>query len=187
MGYVAAAILVLVLVLVHGLGLVASAALNIAYCVFAAAMSLVNAVNGEPVVFLHGRIAAEATAGTTISYEVARLPDASPYADRRSNNLIAIEARNASRWPVTEISPRCTVGFADGDWAYLTVDTRAERMRLDDVGRASTAVAPGGTLRASLRTGEVRHSSPVVRADCAFDLTVPWWIWASEMPQDRRS
>jgi len=179
LGYVVAGLLVL--------AAVAYAAVNIAYWVFAAAMSLVNAVHGEPLVYLHGRIVREAAAGTTISYEVVRLLDASAYADRRSSNLVVIEARNVSRWPITSIEPRCTVAFADGDWAYLTPDTRAERTRLDDTGRVSTAVAPGATLRASLRTGEVRHSSPVVRADCRFDLSVPWWIWASEMPQDGRS
>ena len=179
LGYVVAAILVL--------GLVAYTAVNLGYYAFAATMSVVNAVHGEPVVFLHGRITAEATAGTTIRYEVVRLPSASAYADRFSINLIVIEARNASRWPITGISPRCTLAFADGDWAYLTPDTRAERTRLDDTGEVSTAVPPGGTLNVSLRTAEVRHSSPVVRADCRFDLSVPWWIWASDMPRDRRS
>lgn len=179
LGYAVAAILVL--------GLVAYTAVNVAYYAFAAAMSVANAVSGEPVVFLHGRIIAEATAGTSIRYEVVRLHDASPYADRRSTNLIVIEARNASRWPVTAISPRCTIAFSDGDWAYLTVDTRADRTRLDDTGEVPTAVAPGATLKVSLRTAEVRHSSPVVRADCRFDLSVPWWIWSSEVPRDRRS
>lgn len=179
MGYVVAGLLVL--------AAVAYAAVNIAYWMFAAAMSLVNAVHGEPLVYLHGRIVREAMAGTTISYEVVRLPDASAYADRRSSNLVVIEARNASRWPITGIDPRCTVAFTDGDWAYLTVETRVERTRPDDTGEVSTAVPPGGTLRASLRTVEVRHSSPVVRADCRFHLSVPWWIWASETPRERRS
>jgi hypothetical protein len=178
LGYVVAAILVL--------GVVAHAALNVAYWGFAAAMSVANALHGEPVVFLHGRIMREAAAGTTIRCEVVRLPDLSAYADRRSNNRVVFEAVNRSRWPITEITPRCTVAFADGDWAYLRVDERAERTRLDETGGVSTAVAPGGTLRASLRTAEVRHSSPVVRADCAFDLSVPWWVWASEMPRERR-
>ena len=179
LSYVAAAIFVL--------GLVAYAALNIAYLGFAAAMSVVNAFSGEPVVYLHGRILREAEAGATIRYEVVRLPSASAYADQFSINLIVIEARNASRWPITGISPRCALAFADGDWAYLTPDTRAERTRLDDTGEVSTAVPPGGTLRASLRTAEVRHSNPVVRADCRFDIAVPWWVWASDMRRDQRS
>ena len=179
MGYVTAAILVL--------GVIAYAAVNLGYYAFAATMSVVNALHREPIVYLHGRILCEAEAGTTIRYEVVRLPDASAYADRRSNSLIVIEARNASRWPIASVDPRCTVGFADGGWAYLGVDTRAERTRLDDSRRVSTAVPPGGSLRASLRTAEVRHSSPVLRADCRFDLSVPWWVWASEMPKDRRS
>ena len=39
----------------------------------------------------------EAAAGTTIRYEVVRLPDASAYADRYSDNRIVFEAANASR------------------------------------------------------------------------------------------
>ncbi|GAA0607213.1 hypothetical protein GCM10009416_50250 [Craurococcus roseus] len=74
MGYTVVALLIL--------GVIASAAVNVGYWVFAAAMSVVNAMSAEPVVFLHGRIIAEATAGTTIRYEVVRLHDASPYADR---------------------------------------------------------------------------------------------------------
>jgi len=178
-GYVVVALLIL--------AAVAYAAMNVAYWAFAAAMSVANNPCGEPIVYLHGRILAEATAATTIRYEVVRLPDASAYADRPFHNLIAIQARNASRWPITDIAPRCTLAFADGRSADLTVDTRAERTRLDDAGRVSTAVAPGGTLRASLRTNEVRHDSPVVRADCAFDLSVPWWVWASDMPREQRS
>ena len=111
-----------------------------------------------------------------------RQSSTSAYADRFSDHRIVFEAVNRSRWPVTSISPRCTLAFADGSWASLTADTRAERRRLDDPGHVSTAVPPGGTVKASLRTDTVRHDSPVVRADCAFDLSVPWWIWASDMP-----
>lgn len=178
MGYVVAGLLIL--------AAVAYAAVNVGYYAFAAAMTVVNAVSGAPVVHLHGRILREAEAGTMIRYEVVRLPSASAYAERFSNHLVVLEARNASRWPINAIEPRCTVAFADGDRAYLTVDTRAERKRLDDDGRVSTAVAPGGMLKVSLRTAEVRHSSPVVRADCRFDLSVPWWVWASDVPRDRR-
>ena len=175
MGYIVAGILIL--------AAVAWAAVNLGYFAFAAAMSVANAVSGEPVVHLHGQIMREAEAGTTIRYEVVRLPSASAYADRFSDHRIVFEAVNRSRWPVTSISPRCTLAFADGSWASLTADTRAERRRLDDPSRVSTAVPPGGTVRASLRTDTVRHDSPVVRADCAFDISVPWWIWASEAPR----
>lgn len=179
MPYLVAALLIL--------AAVAYAAVVLGYYVFAAAMSVADAFSSQPIVYLHGRILAEATAGTTIRYEVVRLPDASPYADSRSHNLIAFEARNASRWPVTAIEPRCTVAFYDGDWSYLTPDIRAERTRLDDTGEISTAVPPGGTLKVSIRTAEIRHSSAVVRADCQFDLSVPWWIWASGMLRNQRS
>ena len=175
MGYVVAAILIL--------AAVAWAAVNLSYYAFAVVMSVANAANGDPVVFLHGRIMSEAEAGTTIRYEVVRQPSASAYRGRFSDHLIVFEARNASRWPVTGITPHCTLAFADGGWASLTADTRAERTRLDDTGHVSTAVPPGGTLRASLRTAAVQHDSPVVRADCTFDLSVPWWFWASEMPR----
>lgn len=177
MGYVVAGILIL--------AAVAWAAVNLAYFAFAAVMSVANAANGPPIVYLHGQIMREAEAGTTVRYEVVRLPDASYYAKSFLDHRIDLEVRNASRWPVTAISPRCTLAFADGGRADLTVDTRAERKRLDDAGHVSTAVPPGGTLRASLRTATVQHDSRVVRADCTFDISVPWWIWASEMPRTR--
>lgn len=69
MGYVVAGLLVL--------AATAYAAVNVGYYAFAAAMSVVNALRGELLVFLHGRILAEAEAGTKIRYEVVRLPNAS--------------------------------------------------------------------------------------------------------------
>jgi len=138
---------------------------------------------GEPVVYLHDQIAREAEAGTTIRYEVVRLPDASPYADLYSKHAVRFEAANASRWPISSIVPDCTVRFADGDWRRLSPDTRAERTRLDDAGHVSTAVPPGGRIGVSLRTERIRHDGPVVRADCTFRLSVPWWVWASEAPR----
>jgi hypothetical protein len=175
MPYVVVGLLILVAV--------AWAAANLGYFAFAAAMSVANAARGEPVVYLHGQIMREAEAGTTIRYEVLRQLSTSAYADRFSDHRIVFEAVNRSRWPVTSISPRCTLAFADGSWASLTADTRAERRRLDDPSHVSAAVPPGGTVRASLRTDTVRHDSPVVRADCAFDISVPWWIWGAEAPR----
>lgn len=175
MGYVVAAVLIL--------AAVAWAAVNLAYFAFAAAISVANAFAAEPIAYLHGQIMREAEAGTTIRYEAVRQPGASVHRDRFADHLIVFEARNASRWPINSITPRCTLAFADGGWAALTADTRAERTRLEDTGHVSTAVPPGGTLRTSLRTATVRHDSPVVRADCTFDLSVPWWSWASEMPR----
>jgi hypothetical protein len=145
-------------------------------------MSVVNAVSREPDVYLHDRIAREAEAGTTIRYEVVRLPDASAYADRYSGNRIAFEAANASRWAISSVTPRCTLAFADGSWRALVPITRRERTSLDDGGHVSTAVPPGGRIHVSLRTERVMHDSPVVRADCEFDLSVPWWVWASQAP-----
>jgi hypothetical protein len=165
------------------LALAAYAAVNVGYLAFAAAMSMVNALSGEPVVYLHDRIMAEATAGTTVRYEVVRLPDASPYADFYSTHAVRFEAANASRWPISSITPDRTVAFADGDWRTLRPSTRAERTRLDDTGHVSTAVPPGGRIAVSLPTEPVRPDSPVVRADCTFRLSVPWWVWASEMPR----
>jgi hypothetical protein len=169
------------------LALVTYAAVNVGYFAFAAAMSVVNGLSGEPVVYLHDKIVAEAASGTTIRYEVVRLPDTSVHAGHYSNNMIAFEATNASRWPINSIGPRCTVRFADGTWADLRPNTRAERTRLDDSGYVSTTVPPGGKITVSLPTERIRHDSPITRADCEFDLSVPWWMWASEMPRDRRS
>ena len=114
-------------------------------------------------------------------------PDAWGPADRHSDNRIVFEAANASRWPISSIAPRCALAFADGNRVTLTPTTRAARTGLDDTGHVSTAVPPGGRIAVSLRTERIRHGSPVVRADCEFDISVPWWIWASEMPRDRRS
>jgi hypothetical protein len=169
------------------LALVAYAAVNVGYFAFAAAMSVVNAVSSEPVIYLHDKIVAEATAGTTIRYEVVRLPDTSVYSNIYSTNSVRFEAENRSRWPISSITPRCTVKFADGNWADLSPNTRAERTRLDDIGYISTAVSPGGRITVSLPTERIRHDSPITRADCEFDLSVPWWMWASEMPRDGRS
>jgi hypothetical protein len=44
------------------LALVTYAAVNAGYLAFAAVMSVVNAVSSEPVVYLHNKIVAEATA-----------------------------------------------------------------------------------------------------------------------------
>lgn len=178
MGYVAVGLLVL--------AAVAYAAVNVAYYAFSAAMTVVNVVHGEPVVYLHGRILREAEAGTTIRYEVVRLPDASAYADRFVVYRVEFEARNASRWPVTAIAPDCTLAFGDGSSTHLTVEDRAERTSLDNSGRVSTAVPPGGALRVSLRTEAVQQFSPVLRAACRFDLSVPWWIWAVDAPLEPR-
>jgi hypothetical protein len=165
------------------LAAVAWAAVNLGYFVFAAAVSIANAFAAEPIAYLHAQIMREAEAAVDIRYEVARQPSASSHRGRFADHLIVFEARNASRWPVTGITPHCTLAFADGGWASLAADTRAERTRLDDTGHVSTAVPPGGILRASLRTATVQHDSPVVRADRTFDLSVPWWFWASEMPR----
>ena len=175
MPYVAAGFLILVAV--------AWAAVHVAYFAFAATMLIANAFAAEPIAYLHGQIMREAEADVDIRYEVARQPSASAHRGRFADHLIVFEARNASRWPVTGITPHCTLAFADGGWASLTTDTRAERTRLDGTGHVSTAVPPGGTLRASLRTAAVQHESPVVRADCTFGISVPWWFWASEMPR----
>lgn len=165
------------------LAAVAWAAVTLSYYVFAAAISVANAFAAEPVAYLHGQIMREAEAGVNIRYEVVRPPDASAHRGGFSDHRIVFEAANRSRWPVTSISPLCTLAFADGGWATLTANTRTERTRLDDTGHVSTAVPPGGTLRASLRTATIRHDSPVVRADCTFGISVPWWSWASEMPR----
>lgn len=175
MGYIVVGFLIL--------AAAAWAAVNLGYLVFAAVVSVANALHGEPIVYLHGQIMREAEAGTTIRYEVTRLPSTSAYRNKSSDHQIVFEAENRSRWPVASITPHCTLGFADGGWASLTADTRTERTRLDDTGHVSTAVPPGGTLRASLRTATVRHDSPVVRADCTFAISAPWWSWASEMPR----
>lgn len=164
------------------LALVAYAAVNVGYHAFATAMSVVNAVSSQPVVYLHDQIVAEASAGTTIRYEVVRLPDTSAYADLYSTNSIRFEAENRSRWPISSIAPRCTVSFADGSWRTLMLSTRAERTRLDDSGYISTAIPSGGRIALSLPTERIRHDTPITRADCQFDLSVPWWVWASEVP-----
>jgi hypothetical protein len=145
-------------------------------------MSAVNAVSSQPVVYLHDQIVAEASARTTIRYEVVRLPDTSAYADLYSTNSIRFEAENRSRWLISSIAPRCTVSLSDGSWRTLMPNTRAERTRLDDPGYISTAILPGGRIAVSLPTERIRHDTPITRADCQFDLSVPWWVWASEMP-----
>src|SRR5688572_19530449 len=120
-------------------------------------MSVVNAVSSQPVVYLHDQIVTEARAGTTIRYEVVRLPDTSVYSDLYSTNSVRFEVENRSRWPISSIAPRCTVRFADGSWRTLTPSTRVERTHLDDPGYISTAVPPGGRIAVSLPTERIRH------------------------------
>ena len=164
------------------LALVAYAAVNVGYHAFAAAMSVVNAVSSAPVVYQHDQIVAEASAGTTIRYEVVRLPDTSVYSDLYSTNSIRFEADNQSRWPISSITLRCTMAFMDGSWRTLMPSTRADRTRHDHPGYISTAVPPSGRIAVSLPTERIRHDARITRADCEFDLSVPWWVWASEMP-----
>jgi hypothetical protein len=118
---------------------------------------------------------ARGRAGTTpIRYEVVALPSASRL--RETPFLLNLHRLRGPTppLPITASARSCALAFADG-MAYLTPTTRAERRGSTTPRSLTPRCRPAATtLRASRSAGPLRarHSQPVVRGDCRFDIAL---------------
>ncbi len=161
---------------------------NLSYYAFALLAGTMNFFGGEQRVVFQSQIRSEIEANLTLTYEVSTMREKPPifYRTRLTIYQIEYEAVNNSRWEIEGMLPVCTLFFQSGNWQRLEWDTNLTRTSLDQHEHISTRLAPAARMRRVIPTKPMTidlSDGPAVRADCTFDITVPWWDWAVERPQ----